>query len=205
MAKNVIKLTEGELKKIITESVKKVISELDWKTYDSAMRKAAQRGEWDRAGKFGGASRSAFNRDFGTKNSVYDYNYSRDHVPYEPDYKFNYKLDDWEPNGTRSNSGYYIDSIEAHSDDGPDSLRRITQGSREINHRRDMKGKYSTNMRDIDRPDDIDYDNDGNVWADDYSRAEAVAAARKGGRETRDYLKGNYQYTKGRGWHLKDK
>lgn len=39
MKKNIVKLTESELKQIITESVKKVISELDWKTYQNAAKK----------------------------------------------------------------------------------------------------------------------------------------------------------------------
>lgn len=39
-----IRLTESKLRNVIAESVKKIISELDWKTYDSAMRKAAKKG-----------------------------------------------------------------------------------------------------------------------------------------------------------------
>ena len=34
--KNIIRITENELKQIVTESVKKVLTELDWRTYDSA-------------------------------------------------------------------------------------------------------------------------------------------------------------------------
>lgn len=37
--KQIINLTESELKKVINESVKQVISELDWKTYMNASRK----------------------------------------------------------------------------------------------------------------------------------------------------------------------
>lgn len=41
MNKKLIRLTESDLHKVIKESVNKVLTELDWKTYDSAMRKAA--------------------------------------------------------------------------------------------------------------------------------------------------------------------
>jgi hypothetical protein len=40
MAKQVIRLTEGDLHKIIEESVEKILTELDWRTYDQAADKA---------------------------------------------------------------------------------------------------------------------------------------------------------------------
>lgn len=41
--KNIIRLTESELKKVITESVKNIISELDWRTYAKAAAAAQDR------------------------------------------------------------------------------------------------------------------------------------------------------------------
>lgn len=39
MNKNIIRLTEGDLHRIVKESVNKVLTELDWKTYASAANK----------------------------------------------------------------------------------------------------------------------------------------------------------------------
>ena len=47
-----IRLTESELNQIVAESVKEVLSELDWKTYMNAARKSAQRGNNKRAERF---------------------------------------------------------------------------------------------------------------------------------------------------------
>lgn len=38
------KLDENKLRRVIKESVKKVISELDWKTYANAANKSLERG-----------------------------------------------------------------------------------------------------------------------------------------------------------------
>lgn len=61
MKKNVVKLTESELKQIITESVKKIISELDWKTYQNAAKKDYNP---NRARDFAQAARDTFNKDY---------------------------------------------------------------------------------------------------------------------------------------------
>lgn len=45
MAKKLVKLTETDLHRIIKESVNKVLTELDWRTYASAAEKRAQQGK----------------------------------------------------------------------------------------------------------------------------------------------------------------
>lgn len=40
-----IKLTESELEKIVAESVREVLQELDWRTYDSARAKAQDKAD----------------------------------------------------------------------------------------------------------------------------------------------------------------
>ena len=68
--KNVIKMNESQLHRIIAESVKRVISEmdeLDWKTYMNAYEKAKQRGDL-RADKFFSKARHEFNDQYGTGN-----------------------------------------------------------------------------------------------------------------------------------------
>ena len=207
--KNTVRLTESQLRDIVKESVRRTLSEMDWKTYDVAMRKAAANKDWDRAGRFGTASRNAYNRDFGTHDSVYDYNYKRTDVPYQT--KMRPKdYDDWDgewiPNGTESNSGWYHDTIHAMSDDGPDTLRIIP--SDDFSIRRNMRNGIESEMngsrrdyRDFVNDKDDDFrDNDGNVWSDDYSLANARQAARRGLRDTEDYLTGKTKYKKGKGW-----
>ena len=41
MIKKIVKLTENDLHKIIKESVKNILSEIDWRTLDQAEKKAA--------------------------------------------------------------------------------------------------------------------------------------------------------------------
>jgi len=43
MNKKLIRLTESDLHKIVKESVNKVLTELDWKTYASAANKSNRR------------------------------------------------------------------------------------------------------------------------------------------------------------------
>ena len=74
MTKNTVKLSEAQLKKVITESVQRVLSELDWKTYANAMKKASSKSnkyddaEFKRARKFQDAAVDAFNDKY-----KYDY------------------------------------------------------------------------------------------------------------------------------------
>ena len=67
--KQTIRLTESELRKMISESVKGAINELDWKTYMNAAKKAYDSAEnddeEDRAWKFADTAEKAFNRDYG--------------------------------------------------------------------------------------------------------------------------------------------
>ena len=66
MKKQVIRLTESDLKNIIKESVNNILSELDWKTYQNARGKAIKRGEYDRALKFGDAAQKSFSKEYDT-------------------------------------------------------------------------------------------------------------------------------------------
>lgn len=70
--KNTISINESQLRDMIAESVKKVLSELDWKTYQSAAEKSWLRSfpknggidkkEMDRSERFSDASEEAFNK-----------------------------------------------------------------------------------------------------------------------------------------------
>lgn len=58
---NVIRLTESEFNNMILESVNKILSELDWKTYQNAAKKDYNP---KRAKDFAQAARDAFNKDY---------------------------------------------------------------------------------------------------------------------------------------------
>lgn len=61
MAKNVIRLTESDLYKMIQESVDSILTELDWKTYANAAQKDK---DPRRANEFARAARDKFNSEF---------------------------------------------------------------------------------------------------------------------------------------------
>lgn len=193
-----MKITKRQLQNIIAESTKKALNELDWKTYDSAMRKAAKKGQWNRVGKFGNAGRDAFNRDFAHQGHPEDYSYKREHAPYMQgvDKYFNPTDTTW------SNDGYYIDSVSLRQPDYDDSL----VDRHEIDYRRKPNGT-------IEHETDIDFDaKDYDDWdyylkrdsIDGANLGDAMAAAKKGGKETLDYLSGKYKYKKGQGWELNE-
>ena len=58
--KNTVKLNEAQLTKIVAENVKKVLSEIDWKTYANASKKT----NGDRSKEFKRAAVDAFNDEF---------------------------------------------------------------------------------------------------------------------------------------------
>ena len=57
-----IRLTESKLKRIVEESVKNILSELDWRTYDAAARRANKAAE--SADRFEKERRENQSRDF---------------------------------------------------------------------------------------------------------------------------------------------
>ena len=69
-----IRITEGELKKMILESANKILSELDWRTYANAAKKGHEwreahphhrANQWNRVYNFDGAAMDAFNKQHG--------------------------------------------------------------------------------------------------------------------------------------------
>lgn len=65
MNKKLIRLTESDLHKVIKESVNKVLTELDWKTYANAARKRLDQDEDDKAEELAYFATDRFNDDFG--------------------------------------------------------------------------------------------------------------------------------------------
>ena len=67
MKKNIIRITESDLHRIIKESVNNIISELDWKTYANAAKRASIKGD-TRTSKFRDAAINKFNKEYGYEN-----------------------------------------------------------------------------------------------------------------------------------------
>lgn len=75
MKKNRIRLTESQLHNIIKESVRQMLSELDWKTYANAANKRQAQGNWQSADSLRDQMVNSFNDKYATSDSEYnDYN-----------------------------------------------------------------------------------------------------------------------------------
>lgn len=76
MGKQVLRLTENELKSLVMESARKILSELDWQTYASAAQKndewrknnAHRANQWNRSMDFRSAARDAFDKKHGLEH-----------------------------------------------------------------------------------------------------------------------------------------
>jgi hypothetical protein len=182
MAKQIIRLTESDLHQMVKESVNKILTELDWKTYANAEKKARERGDmsyWrekgekfpntvskaasqrERAKRFGDAAKDVFNRDFGYQRGEHFYD------------------DDYQRVGMGGDFGY-TDEFAPHAagwkHDGVASLKRFPHGV------------YTTERT----PEEFFGDNNDSVQA--YNKAKD---------EVGNYKKGKYDYKKGEGWQLK--
>lgn len=77
MNKKLIRLTESDLHKIVKESVNKILTELDWKTYMNAARARQTQGNGDKASNLEAYANNQFNRQhFGDR----DYYFSHEDV-----------------------------------------------------------------------------------------------------------------------------
>lgn len=158
MSRRTVRLTESELKNIITESMKNIISELDWRTYANASKKAEK---------------------FVDDN-------------WEPDFRYFDKL--VADNGLRKRCNKY--------DRRRDSIDKFLNmaDKRYIEKYPDMAG--------VRFPSYVDYAlKNGDeprryVHIDDELKNDEWGRAQD---ELLDFYKDKTQYTKGRGWHLKDK
>ena len=175
--KNTIRLTESEFKQIIDESVKQIISELDWKTYQNAANKRLKQSKddpkrskelWDKAWELGKYANKKFHDDY-----IGDYQYDTvgDKLKGKKSAKFDAHLS---PTSGKQAYG---------------NIRGWNKGGNEIFSTK--KGKY--------------YNHQGYVSPRQHFRdADIADAYSRANDELWDYENGNYQYTKGKGWHLKD-
>lgn len=185
MNKNKIRLTESQLHRVIRESVKQALSELDWKTYANAGKKAGEGGDisaqremnpkgtpnqWFkdasnaryRANKFYDKAREQFDTDYGYSNgSLYDKDAS------------NVRM-----GGSFTSSEEFSPHAVGYKDKGYGNPYKYEYGRRYDGYAgQDMSPEEFFN---------------GNQ--------EAAGAYRKADKEIRGYKQGQAKYAKGKGW-----
>lgn len=178
-------ITESQLRNIIAESVKNVLSELDWKTYANAGKRALERGDV-RAHKFRNAANDAFNDEFA-------YQGDEDSEYYAPNVR----------------GDVYLNRIEAQNNDYPSHtihhLYDYDSNKQEYTNPRNYDNTKAFGLMDK-------YDKSGRykrIWNPSLKRffndPEQEKAYKRASKEMDDYLMGNYEYDNEKGWHLKNK
>jgi hypothetical protein len=195
MSKRTIKLTESELKSIITESVKNIISELDWKTFQNAGNKSHELA-MDIANKPENAN-------------LAPHQYSReDKLAYDKHMRRSHDFIKAAKKSFDRDHGYTSDTtIVASSPDIIPTLNGVgafKNGGKWRGQWDEFAGEYVGN-------------NEPNIASRFYGKSsenfynggiedkDALNAYDKAKKEMKDYHSDNYRYTKGKGWHLKDK
>ena len=188
MSKRTVRLTESELKRVITESVKNIISELDYKTGINASKKNKEM-EDEYARQYIELQKAIKNGDVpqeeGEKKLERLFDKMRNRTNRFANYaskKFN---DTYLPNTKRAGMQYdpkydsiemdYYDTLDGR--DGYYGLGTTARGSHKMK---------------------------ANVLTDRGYSKEDIADIMAANDEIADFEYNNYDYTKGKGWHLKD-
>jgi hypothetical protein len=210
--RKLVRLTESQLHRVIKESVNRLLTELDWKTYASAGDKAIRRANNEKrpyidddehgaylmskpseikAYDFNKAAAKRFNDKFSTpryrqggKDSEYDeYNYGAHGTSNSVDTHVN----------KRRNQNELIKGT------GYDTTFGRSQRNTCANFTRHMP-KQGWNVND----DDVYHysDEDDADFSDIYPN-EVENARKMGDKELSDFYNGKYKYQKGKGWQLK--
>jgi len=202
MTKKLIRLTESDLHRIVKESVNKVLTELDWKTYANAARKGYYRqwkepeNKWKRYHKFRRAAEDAFNREHGT-----------DDVRGKVDIRGRYgSLGSYNPMGDEGS--LLLTTIgKSGTKSTPWSYKGVSSAIIKPSYDAESHGVDYAKDKPIfrtgaDVSDNMRVTAYGSPWKDvlDTDTQNDFDAAEN---EFSDYAKGNYEYQKGKGWQLK--
>ena len=183
--KNKIKLGESQLRKIVAESVKKVLSEIDWKTYANAANKRRKQyrdeikngidsDKWDRAQELDNAASRALSDKFG-KN-----------------------LKTWGDNWNGETGDRHVMDADAPWTTGTNAMGP------------EPTGYYYTSSKDrnwrngSDEYQNGDYDLYGDIPLDFKNQSEEDKQNNNIGREIDNFTHDRYAYDNEKGWHLKE-
>ena len=185
-----IKLTENKLKQIVAESVNKILTELDWKTYANAAKTASNNGD-TRTTKFRDAAITRFNNEYGYENVI-----SRDGIKNLKAVPANYR--DWETWRNNKKNSLPLDAETPHI-----SLNFDYDDFDHFTYNK--KGKAITDIENYpEEPIKTTYCNGGTssfpTKGFPYTDGESWERNGRAYDEFDNYRKGNYDYQKGKGW-----
>lgn len=195
-------MNESQLKKIVAESIKNVLTELDWKTYANAAEKSARKGETDyngyipgsrhkgdkrgRAVDFANAATKAFNDKYGhgdgeigdpLKAGSFKGKITTKR-PFDPegiiDFNTRSVADDYNENEPWNSVGNYFKRNELSA-----SKRYVPTWN---------QSRFGKEYQDKHKP----------------HRDALSDYEERGNREIENYFDGNYTYDNEKGWHLKE-
>lgn len=179
--KRKIKLTESDLHNIIKESVNHILSELDWRTYQSAYEKALDRGR--KPSEFRQAATNSFNRQngYGLKNVPYGNGSDKNMTP---DGSFYGGGNLYTPDG---DSFLTKSGKTAYGQNNPEAL----YNHQEIRSTDSIRGNGK-------RGDAVPQESE-NYQTNSFNPLLKYKQM-KGDKEVRDYFNGKSKYVKGKGW-----
>ena len=217
--KQTIKLNESQLREIIEESVQQVLSELDWKSYTNAAKKREKQGKKDKSSELLKHATDTIKKKYPNRH------YYASHHPGgvdNPDAYPDYEEEGWFDPYLATKYGYLnygetTDSCatapfcsangEFHKSFGDKGVKSWVKGT--------VDGERYHDRYTPDEPNKI-------PTPDDKWYVETLKGSSQGDRDTltdvpmqwdwnemsddmENYYTGNYKYTKGKSWHLKDK
>lgn len=171
--KRKIRLTESDLHRVIKESVNNILSELDWKTYQNARHEAIKKGDYDKSLNFGSAAQKEFNKKYGTEDVRGD---------------------------------IYLNRVSANSDSYPyHTLERMYNYDEKGNFTQPYNYDSTKAFGLLDK-----YDEEGRYKRSKnpslkrfFNNPKQEKAYKTASKEMDDYVMGNYEYQKGKGWVTK--
>jgi hypothetical protein len=173
------KLHESDLRKIVKESVQKILTEMDWRSYQAAYEAEIAKNGWTkRAEKFRQAAVNAFNRQngYGLKNVPYGYQ-KDDKMSIDGDFYSGanlYTIGGGDTFATGSGSGH----LQNNGNNEPDKM---------------YSQQYISKYNGQQLPNEME--NNGKTM-----NLMLKAKQAKGDKQVRDYFNGKTQYQQGKGW-----
>lgn len=185
--KKILRLTEGDLHNFIGESIKNVLSELDWKTYASAARKNDEfrannphtAHQWNRSYDFRNAARDAFDKKYGLEGQ-YDKRYGGEKGAINLD-----SMDDFSVSGSRDH------------DFGDENPHRLNHNVYHMSKKYGQDGGYGRTRM-------WDYAHD-TTPEDFYGDEEMGRKFRDAEKDAEDFNSGKSHYVNGKGWSNESK